>query len=120
MDQTIVQQVELENGQTLTIRDLSRKISADAFQVIMAASIEVAVVPGLFSPQILGETPFESILEKVGTPARFEKRVERNFIMADDRDDVFQKLVDTFNTTLVSYLSKPDFPAKLVMKLFRE
>jgi hypothetical protein len=120
MDQTIVQQIALENGQTLIIRDLSRKIGADAYQVVMAADIEVAVVPELFSSQILGNTPFENILEKVGTPARFEKRVERNFIMADEKDAVFQKLVDTFNATLVSYLSKPDFPAKLVMKLFRK
>ena len=30
MDQTIVQQVKLENGQTLTIKDLSRKISEDS------------------------------------------------------------------------------------------
>ena len=86
----------------------------------MAANIEVAVVPGLFSSQTLKNTPFESILEKVGTPARFEKRAVRNFIMAAEKEAVFQQLVDIFNQTLVSYLSKPDFPAKLVMKLFRE
>ncbi|ACN17312.1 hypothetical protein HRM2_42560 [Desulforapulum autotrophicum HRM2] len=120
MDKTIVQQIALENGQKLTIKDLSRKISTDAYQVVMEANIDVDVVPGLFASQIMGNTPFESILKKVGTPARFKKRVERNFIMADEKEAVFQNLVDTFNTTLVSYLSKPDFPAKLVMKLFRE
>ena len=120
IDQKIFDRTILENGETLFIRDLSRSISDDAFQVTMEAKMEVAVVPAILSPEILGETPFEEVVQKVGETVLFEHREVRNFIMADDRESVFEKLVDTFRTNLVPYLSKPEFPAKLVMKKFRD
>jgi hypothetical protein len=120
IDQKIFDTTILKNGQTLFIRDLSRSISADAFQVTMEARIEVAVTPAVLSPETLGNTPFEEVIKKVGDTVLFEHREVRNFIMADDRQSVFEKLVDTFRTNLVPYLSKPEFPARLVMKEFRD
>lgn len=119
-DQEVVQQVNLKNGQTLFIKDLSRGISVDAFQVIMEATVEVAVKSDLFSPQTLGDATFEAVYKKVGDSVIFKHRAERNFIMADERKAVFEKFVDTFRTNIVPYLSKPDFPAKLVMRKFRD
>lgn len=120
MDEAVIEKIELENGQTVIIKDLSKKISEDAYQVTLEASVKVLVEQGLFSAGSLGDTSIESVIKKVGDHVMFEHRVERNFIMANDRDAVFKKLVDTFNTTLVPYLSKPEFPAKLVLKAFRE
>ncbi len=119
-DQAPVQEIKLENGHTLFIRELSRRIGADAFQVIMEATVEVIVKPDLFSPQILGDLTFETVHKKVGDSVIYKHRAERNFIMAVDKDSVFEKFVDTLRRNLVPYLSKPDFPAKLVMKKFRE
>ncbi|MDY0222052.1 MAG: hypothetical protein RBR67_13015 [Desulfobacterium sp.] len=119
-DQAAVQQIKLENGQTLFIKDLSRRIGADAFQVIMEATVEITVKPDLFSPEILGEVTFEALHQKVGDRVTFKHRAERNFIMTDERKAEFEKFVSTFKTNVVPYLSKPLFPAKFVMKTFRE
>ena len=118
--QKVVERISLENGQTLFIKDLSRRIGADAFQVVMEATVEIAVKPDLFSPQTLGDVTFEVVHKKVGDCVTFKHRAERNFIMADERKAVFEKFVDTFRINIVPYLSKPVFPAKFVMKTFRD
>ena len=120
MDETLIEKVELGNGQTLTIEDRSRKISADAWQVVVEAKVPVAVEPGLFSDETLDTIPMDDILKKVGDQVVFEYRTERNFIMAPDKEAVVKELVDTFRASLEPYLSKPDFPAKLVLKEYRK
>ncbi len=116
MDETLIEKVELGNGQSLTIEDLSKKISADAYQVIVEARVKVAVEEDLFQAGELGGISMDDIRKKVGDQVEFEYRTERNFIMAPDKEAVFKQLVDTFKATLMPYLSKSDFPAKLVLK----
>lgn len=120
MDETLIERVELGNGQTLTIEDRSRKISADAYQVVVEARVKVAVEPDLISAETLGDISMDDILKKVGDQVMFEYRAERNFIMAPDKEDVLKKLVDTFRANLIPYISKPEFPAKLVLKEYRK
>lgn len=120
MDETLIEKVELGNGQALTIEDRSKKIGADAYQVIVEARIAVAVEQDLFSTGELGDISLDHIRKKVGDPVVFEYRTERNFIMAPDKAAVVKSLVDTFKDSLMPYLSKPDFPAKLVLKEYRK
>jgi len=120
MDEILIDRVELENNQTLTLVDMSKKISDVAYQVVMEARIRIAVEQSLFSADELGTIPFEDVLEKVGDHVLFCHRTERNFIMADDREAVFKKIVDTFNTNIVPYISKPQFPVKLILKEYRK
>ena len=120
MDETLIEKVELDNGQTLTIEDRSKKISEDAYQVTVEARIPVAVEQDLFQAGELGDISMDDIRKKVGDKVVFEYRGERNFIMAPDKEAVLKQLVDTFRATLMPYLSKPDFPAKLVLKEYRK
>ncbi|MBI9089446.1 MAG: hypothetical protein JEZ12_09520 [Desulfobacterium sp.] len=126
MDETLetleilIETVELDNGQTLTIEDRSKKIGEDAYQVAVEARIAVAVEAALFPAGALGEISMDDLRKKVGDPVVFEYRTERNFIMAPDKADVVKSLVDTFKASLLPYLSKPDFPAKFVLKEYRK
>jgi len=120
MDEILIDRVELENNQTLTLVDMSKKISDVAYQVVMEARIRIAVEQSLFSADELGTIPFEDVLEKVGDHVLFCHRTERNFVMADDREAIFKKIVDTFNANIVPYISKPQFPVKLVLKEYRK
>jgi hypothetical protein len=112
----------LANGLTLTIRDGSRKISADAFVVIMEAGITVPVDGNYLSDQDLDGIPggMERLRTVVGDTVRFEHRVERNFIMAPEKEFVFNGLVDTLTATLLEYLSSRSFPGKLILKTYRD
>ena len=43
MKSNVINQIKLDNGKTLVIEDLSRKIGADAYVVILKASMSIAV-----------------------------------------------------------------------------
>ncbi len=116
----IVKEIKLDNNQTLVISDASRKISEDAFLVKMKATMEILVEKELFTQKEQAEVSFEDILDKIGRKAIYEYISERNFIMEDDKDNLFEKLVNDFSETLVKYISKPDFPKKLILKQYKD
>lgn len=117
---TMVKTVKLENGQTLEIRDCSRKIGPDAYLVALEAKMDVAVEKSLFTDKELEKVPMDAITAKVGPSVAYEYREERNFIMDVDRESCFQELYDGFFKIQVPYLSKAVFPGKLVLKRFME
>lgn len=120
MKETVVKEVELDNNQTLIISDASRKIADDAYLVRMNARINIPVEKNLFSGSELKELFFEDIVDKVGQVAVYEFAVERNFIMAKDKDKLFKKLEQDFFETLGKYISKPNFPKKLILKQYKD
>jgi len=120
MKETIVKEVELDNNQTLIISDASRKIADDAYLVRMNARVNIPVEKNLFSGNELKELFFEDIVDKVGQVAVYEFAVERNFIMAKDKDKLFKKLEQDFFETLGKYISKPNFPKKLILKQYKD
>lgn len=117
---TIVKTLELENGRILEILDSSRKIGVDAYLVVLEARMAVAVEQSLFIDDDFDKDSLETIIAKVGPRVLYEYREERNFIMAVDKDDCFQGLMDQFFETLVPYLARVDFPRKFVLKRFAE
>jgi len=120
IEEKIVKTIPLANDLTLEVLDVSKKISEDAFQVNMTARVIIPVIASLFPAETLTKTSLEEILSKVGPTATFEHQKGRNFIMAPDKDKVFDHLVDTFMETLLPYVSKPYFPGKYILKVYQE
>ena len=120
MREKVVKEVELDNNQTLIISDASRKIADDAYLVRMNARINIPVEKNPFSGNELKELFFEDIVDKVGPVAVYEFAVERNFIMAKDKDKLFEELEQNFFETLGKYISKPNFPKKLILKQYKD
>ncbi len=118
--ETIVKEIKLDNNQTVVISDASRKISEDAYLVVMKAKMEVLVEKGLFSEKEQNEVLFEDILDKVGKKATYEYLSERNFIITEDKEELFEKLKNDFSETLLKYISKKDFPKKLILKQYKD
>ncbi|MCK5310780.1 MAG: hypothetical protein KAJ62_01645 [Desulfobacteraceae bacterium] len=119
MEEKVVKEVELENNQTLVISDASRKISQDAYLVMVKARIDIAVEKNLFSDDERKDF-FEDIVDKVGKVAVYEFVAERNFVMAKDKDKLFEKLSNDFFETLGKYISKPNFPKKFILKQYKD
>jgi hypothetical protein len=69
--------------------------------------------------QEISDEKFADILEIVGEDILYEYKSERNMIMAKDKDQVFESQVDTFEKNMVSYISKPIFPEKMILKEYR-
>lgn len=116
---TAKKKIELENNQTLFISDLSRKIAADAYVVIMQAKIDIKIEKELFV-ETVSEFKFQDILATLGDTVVYEYKIERNFIMATDRQIVFETLVQTFLDNLGQYVANPKFPGKFVLKEYRD
>jgi len=120
MENMIYKKIELENNQTLVISDLSRKISIDAYVVIMKASIEIKIEKQLFSGDTVSDFKFEDIMATLGDTVTYEYKIERNFIMVKEKDKVFETLVKTFLDNLGQYVSNPKFPGKFVLKEYKD
>ena len=119
MEEKIVKTISLANDLTLELLDVSKKISPDAFQVNMTARVIIPVTASLFPAESLAKISLENIIGKIGPTATFEHKKERNFIMALDKEKVFDHLVDTFMETLLPYVSKPYFPEKYILKVYQ-
>ena len=116
----IYKKIEFENNQTLVLLDLSRKITLDAYVVIMKANIEIKIEKELFSDDLLSDFKFQDILAKLGDKVVYEYKIERNFIMAKDKELVFEALVKTFLDNLGQYVAKPNFPGKFILKEYKD
>ncbi|MCG8564192.1 MAG: hypothetical protein MI747_03830 [Desulfobacterales bacterium] len=112
--------IELENGHTLVIKDLSRRIAADAQVVIMEASMEIPIVEDLFRETPVSGEELEDIRKVLGDHIAYTYKVERNMIMDPDKDGVLENLVATFLKNTGQYVQNPKFPEKLVLKEYRE
>ncbi len=120
MEKMIYKKIELENNQTLVLLDLSRKITPDAYVVIMKANIEIEIEKELFFDDLLSDFKFQDILAKLGDKVVYEYKIERNFIMAKDKERVFEALVKTFLDNLGQYVAKPKFPGKFILKKYKD
>ena len=119
MEQRIVKTIELENGHTLVLSDLSRKISEDAHVVVMKASMEIKIEKDLFCDTPLSDFKFQDILEVLGDEAVYEYKMERNFILNHEKEAVFNHMVETYIKNLGQYVAKPGFPGKFVLKEYK-
>ena len=120
MEENIFKKIELENNQTLVILDSSRKITEDAYVVIMKANIEIKIEKELFSEDLLSDFKFEDILATLGDKVIYEYKIERNFIMDKEKDRVFEGLVKTYLDNLGQYVAKPKFPGKFILKEYKD
>lgn len=118
MTKNCVKSMKLENGLTLILEDASRRISEDAFVVTALFSIEFEVTEteatavGLSLPELTKALG--------GSTARYDKRLERNFIAASDKERVFDEVTGSFLKTGLAYLSHPSFTGGVVRKTLVE
>ena len=119
MEQRIVKTIDLENGQTLVISDLSRKISEAGWVVVMKADMEIKIVKELFCDTPLSDFKFQDILGILGDKVVYEYKIERNFILNPDKDEVFDNIIETYIKNMGQYVAKPGFPGKFVLKEYK-
>ncbi len=120
MKEKIIKKVELENGQTIVLSDVSRKVAKDSYFVAMNARMEIQVKKNLFSAQEQKELFIDDVVEKLGNSVVYEHTAERKFILTKDKDKLFETLIKDFFANLGQYISKPDFPKKFILKQYKD
>lgn len=120
MKEISFREIDLENGHRVEILDASKKVGIDASHVKLVLRMKVPVKESLFVDDKYKELNFQDIKDKLGEEVVFEITKERNLISIDEKEKVFQSLMDTFVETSLNYLSKEDFPPKFIIKKFND
>ncbi|BCS98158.1 hypothetical protein DSLASN_37900 [Desulfoluna limicola] len=114
MVQKGVKSVQLDNGLTLTMEDISRRISEDAFVVKALVSIDFEITEE--DAQSVGLSLAE-LREALGSSrGRFEKVLERNFINEANKEAVYEGLTRSYLHTNLAYLSHADLQKGVIRR----
>lgn len=114
MTKNCVKSVQLENGLTLTIEDISRRISDDAFVVKALVSIDFQLTEEEAESVGLSLAELTEVLGSEG--GRFEKLLERNFINEAKKEAVYEELTASYLKTNLAYLSHADLKRGVVQR----
>ncbi|MCX7634290.1 MAG: hypothetical protein N2Z74_00925 [Syntrophales bacterium] len=113
---TLYEKIPLPNGLTMEVWDYSRKIARDTTKVELAVQMEVPFAPEYFTrPE-----HYEKTIRILGEKGLYEYRKERTFVKNEDKEKVFQELLDTFKRDSLPYLSREDFPRRFARSKHRE
>jgi hypothetical protein len=86
----------------------------------MQATMEIKITPDLFDNEPLSGVTLDQIRDTLGETVIYEYRLERNFILNHEKDEVLASLVDTFMKNMGQYISHPRFAPKLVLKQYND
>lgn len=114
MTENCVKSIQLDNGLILTIEDLSRRISDDAFVVKARVSTEFRVTEE--DAEFVGLLLEELTKALDSERGRFEKLLERNFIPEAKKEEVYEELTASYLKTNLAYLSHEDFKKGVVRR----
>jgi hypothetical protein len=114
-----IKQLALENGTELEIRDASRPLAGDRWQVAAVFRLTVPITSEMLSGS---RTPADvaEIRRLFGERLVFEKRLERTFIDKSAREKTFEQMVDSYRQRALQYISKPAFARNYVLKQYAE
>jgi hypothetical protein len=112
----LTETITLPNGLILEIIDRSRLIAADTTQVVFVAQIVVTLDESFFS----GPEHYETTRKVFGPQLTYTYRKERTFVRIQDKDSVFNDLVETFKNDTMVYLSHRDFPRRFALSKLRD
>ena len=112
--------VNLENGLTLELHDLSRNVAGDRWLVSFAARLEVSIIPERFQSLSESGLTINDVHKTLGDKVVYHYEKKRSFIDAKDKEIVFEKLKADFLDSSIRYLSDPRFPEKLILRKYKE
>jgi len=120
MNDNLLETRHLSNGTTLNLYDVSRRQGADRWIVTMEARLDIPVIEDALPPEPMNGLPLASVRDVLGPRVVFLSRRERVFVPDDEKDDILSLLRDEFCANVVPYLTNPVFPARFIIKQYRE
>ena len=115
MENTCIYRTKLDNGLKFEIFDASRKIAGDRYRVVMSARVVIPVDEALSSP-VCSQIDAPAARKALGPELIFEKKSERNFVDAEEKEAVFDQLRQACIDTAAKYYAHQDFAAKYLLK----
>lgn len=112
----LYEQTPLPNGLILEVFDLSRLIAANTTKVALLIRIKVTLKPDYFADL----AHFQKTRDIFGLEIPFEYPMERSFVGNEEKEPVFNRLLDAFKQDTLPYLSSDKFPGRFALSKYRE
>jgi hypothetical protein len=109
-DGGVIRECELGEGVVALIRDASRHYFGGYFHVRLLVTVDVPLCAAWFG----NAREYEDALGRLGSSARFSRTLEKMAVPLVEVDCVRNSLLDSFESNLRAYLSRPDFPSRFV------
>lgn len=119
----IIEKHKLPNGLTLEFHDFSRNVAADRWLVGFIARVPIKVQRKDFNQFENPDTVYEKFLNENGETINFDLKRERNFIDANEKDEIFSQLLNKLKDNMLGYMGHDNFAdgvKKQVLKDFEE
>ena len=107
----IIREYVLAEGVMALIRDVSRHYFGGYYHVRLQVTADVPLCSAWFE----SVAEYEEVLGRLGRSVRFSRTLEKMAVPLAEVDDVRNALLDSFETNLRGYLSRPDFPSRFVL-----
>lgn len=110
-----IESIELDNGLTLNLFDLSRKVASDRWLVKLEAAIDINVTEDYFNDKVPMPVPISEMRAKLGDRATYTYQAERNFVDAKDKDALLGQLQSNL-LAQIRYYSHTNFAGRFLIK----
>jgi hypothetical protein len=111
-----IESINLPNGLSLDVWDVSRQIAADTIKVELVIKMDVAFENFHFEE----EDHYLKTRRVFGTAGSYEYRKERTFVHNAEKEAVFRDLLEAFKRDALPYLAKDNFPQRFSRSKYRD
>lgn len=110
--------ISLENGLILMIYDESKRIAGDRWHISLTARIEILTNQIQFTSLDLEKRP--EVIQIIGDQINFEKKLIRNFVADNEKEEIVSELCESFLKNTRSYLSHQQFAERFALKCYAD
>jgi hypothetical protein len=112
----LLEEIQLSNGLTLKIFDLSRAIATNTVKVELSMQIKINLETYFFDDT----SDYDQVKNIFGEELTYRHKAERIIVPKENEDAVRKELLNTFKNNLLGYLSAANFSQKLALSMLRD
>lgn len=117
----IIKHLKLENGMELLLHDCSRLMTKDRWLIVILCEAWIPIDEEYWDNVTLSDKKQnQEIREMLGDRLVFRSRNERIFVDEGQKEAVLQEMTQQMSDTIIGYINRPDFPARLFKKKVQE
>jgi hypothetical protein len=120
MNGTLLETRQLGNGTTLHLVDASRPQAADRWIVVLEARIDIPVSAQLLPPELADGLSPAAVQAVLGSGVTYVSRKERVFVPTAEMEALLAIFQDEFCRNALPYLALPAFPARFILRQYKE
>ena len=117
---SVISTHRLDNELEIIFLDQSKQIAADRWYVRVSVQMNIPIEKKWFHDHPVDDLTLADIRQLLGDSVLFEHKNERNFVSADEKDNVIESFCDHTMKTTIPYLGHPDFAANYIRKRYTE